>query len=189
MDGATIPAGWSSSALAERRSASSCGSGKASEQSLIHRCRGGELMHRYGGNRQDPDDVLSLNPVNQLSSPTFRPTRRGQENGCRELSRKAGYAEVRHLRRCHLEPRKLSRRQVRAKLGGVASFPRQTGATRTSSASLICRKPLLFDTSTQTKAFVASGRDLLAFLFVCGDAADIRHEYTGFPRNVGADVP
>ena len=185
MDGATIPAGWSSSALVERRSASSCGFGKASEQSLIHPCRGGELMHRYGGDRQDPDDVLSFNPVNQSSSPTFRPTRRGQENGCRELSRKAGYAEAHHLRRCHLEPRKLSGRLVRALLRAVATNGRDANA----SASLICRKPLLFHASIQTKAFVAPGRDLVAFLFVCGNAADIRHEHAGFPRNVGADVP
>jgi hypothetical protein len=34
MDGAMSPAGWSSSAPAERRSASSCGFDKASEQSL-----------------------------------------------------------------------------------------------------------------------------------------------------------
>jgi len=83
----------------------------------------------------------------------------------------------------------LSRRPVRAQLGAVASFPRQTAATRMSSASLICRKPLLFNASTKTKAFVAPGRDLVAFLLVRGDAADIRHEHTGFPRNVCADVP
>jgi len=28
-------------------------------------------MHGYGGNRQGPDDVLSLNPVNQSSWPTL----------------------------------------------------------------------------------------------------------------------
>src|SRR5215813_2957504 len=55
--------------------------------------------------------------------------------------------------------------------------------------SSICCKPLFFNQSTQSKAFVAPGRDLIAFLFVCGDAADIRHEYSRFPRDVGADVP
>ena len=63
------------------------------------------------------------------------------------------------------------------------------GRDANASASLICRKPLLFHASIQTKAFVAPGRDLVAFLFVCGNAADIRHEHAGFPRNVGADVP
>ena len=62
-------------------------------------------------------------------------------------------------------------------------------ASRTSSVRSICRKPLLFSIDAQTKAFVAPGCDLIAFLLVCGDAADIRHEYTGFPRDVGADVP
>src|ERR1700720_3157052 len=41
MDGATIPACWSSFAPAEKRPASSCGSGKASEPSLIRCIRRG----------------------------------------------------------------------------------------------------------------------------------------------------
>jgi hypothetical protein len=53
----------------------------------------------------------------------------------------------------------------------------------------IRRKKLLFNANTQTKAFIAPGRNLITFLLVCGDAADIRHEYTGFPRDIGADVP
>ena len=55
--------------------------------------------------------------------------------------------------------------------------------------SSIRRKPLIFNASTQTKAFVTPGRDVVAFLLLCGDAADVRHENTGFPRDVGADVP
>jgi|SRR6516165_7868268 len=106
-------------------------------------------------------------------------------NGCRKLFPKAGYAETRHRRRYDLEPGKLSGRPVRALLRAVATNGRDANA----SASLICRKPLLFHASIQTKAFVAPGRDLVAFLFVCGNAADIRHEHAGFPRNVGADVP
>src|SRR5215831_11850749 len=62
-------------------------------------------------------------------------------------------------------------------------------SNKTSSVLSICRKPLFFNRSSQPKAFVACGRDLIAFLLVCGDAADIRHEYTRFPRDVGADVP
>jgi hypothetical protein len=65
----------------------------------------------------------------------------------------------------------------------------KTAASRTSSVSSICRQSLPFNAHTQTKAFVAPDRDLITFLFVCVDAADIRHEYTGFPRDVGADVP
>jgi len=43
----------SSSVLAERRVASSCGSGKASEQSLIHQCQGGmRKMHGHSDDRQ-----------------------------------------------------------------------------------------------------------------------------------------
>ena len=68
-------------------------------------------------------------------------------------------------------------------------FPPTNGRDANASTSLICRKPLLFHAILQTKAFVAPGRDLVAFLFVCGDDADIRHEHAGFPRNVGADVP
>ena len=79
-------------------------------------------MHRYGGDRQDPDDVLSFNPVNQSSSPTLRRTRRKQADGCRELFPKVGYAETRQ---------NLSRRPVRAQLRAVASFPRLRAATRT----------------------------------------------------------
>src|SRR6516165_1922998 len=53
----------------------------------------------------------------------------------------------------------------------------------------ICRKPLPFRTNTQTKALVASGRNLIAFLLVRGDATDIRHKYPRFPRNISADIP
>jgi hypothetical protein len=53
----------------------------------------------------------------------------------------------------------------------------------------ICRKPLILNGNTHTEAFVASGRDLVTFFLVGGDAADIRHEDTWFSRNVGADVP
>jgi hypothetical protein len=72
---------------------------------------------------------------------------------------------------------------------GAASALGQTAASRTLSVRSIRRKPLLFNANTQTKAFVASGRDLITFLLVCGDAADIRHEHAGFPRDIGADVP
>jgi hypothetical protein len=68
-------------------------------------------------------------------------------------------------------------------------FPSSYGREQNVIGSSICRKPLLFHASTQTKAFVTPGRDLVAFFLVCGDAADIRHENTGFPRDVGADVP
>ena len=91
---------------------------------------------------------------------------------------------------CHrLELRSLSRRPVVLELCGVASALGQTAASRTSLVRSIRRKPLLFNANTQTKAFVAPGRDLITFLLVCGDAADIRHEHTGFPRDIGADVP
>ena len=73
--------------------------------------------------------------------------------------------------------------------GCGGQFPSTNGRDANASTSLICRKPLLFHAILQTKAFVAPGRDLVAFLLVRGDAADIRHEYAGFPRNVGADVP
>jgi hypothetical protein len=72
---------------------------------------------------------------------------------------------------------------------GAASALGQMAPSRTSSVRSIRRKPLLFNANTQTKAFVASGRDLITFLFVCRHAADIRHEYTGFPRDIGTDVP
>jgi hypothetical protein len=74
-------------------------------------------------------------------------------------------------------------------LRGVAKCPLSKGPEPNVIGRSICRKPLVFNASTQTKALVAPGRDLIAFLFVCGDAADIRHEHTGFPRNVGTDVP
>src|SRR5271165_786896 len=67
--------------------------------------------------------------------------------------------------------------------------PRHTVTSRTLSLSSICCKPLLFNAGTQTKALIASGRDLVAFLLVCGDTTDIRHEHTGFSWDVGADVP
>jgi len=91
---------------------------------------------------------------------------------------------------CHrLELRSISRRPVPLELRGVASALGQTAASRTSFVRSVRRKPLLFNANTQTKAFVAPGRDLITFLLVCGDAADIRHEHTGFPRDIGADVP
>jgi hypothetical protein len=43
---------------------------------------------------------------------------------------------------------------------------------------------LLLNATTQPKAFVAPDGDLIAFLLECGNAANIRHEYTGFPRDV-----
>src|ERR1700720_1377528 len=90
---------------------------------------------------------------------------------------------------CHrLELRSLSRRAVGG-VRGVANAPCQTAASRTSFVRSVRRKPLLFNANTQTKAFVAPCRDLITFLLVCRHATDIRHEYTGFPRNVGADVP
>ena len=76
--------------------------------------------------------------------------------------------------------------------GGVArcgQCPLSNGPEPNAICPSICRKPLVFNANTQTKAFVAPGRDLITFLFVCRHAADIRHEYTGFPGNVGADVP
>jgi hypothetical protein len=78
---------------------------------------------------------------------------------------------------------------TRSSQGRVASALCQTAASRTSSVGSIRRKPLFFYANTQTKAFVAPGRDLITFLLICGDPADIRHEYTGFPRDIGADVP
>ena len=72
---------------------------------------------------------------------------------------------------------------------GAASALGQTAASRTLSVRSIRRKPLVRSANTQTKAFVAPGRDLITFLLVCGDPADIRHEHTGFPRDIGADVP
>ena len=53
----------------------------------------------------------------------------------------------------------------------------------------ICRKPLLLNTNTHPKAFVASGRDLVTFLLVCRDAADIGHEDTVFSGDIGSDIP
>ena len=41
----------------------------------------------------------------------------------------------------------------------------------------------------QVKTLVAVRGDLVAFLPVCADAADIRHEHTRLARNVGAHVP
>ena len=91
---------------------------------------------------------------------------------------------------CHrLQLQSLSRRPVALELRWVASTLGQTAASRTSFVQSVRRKPLLFNANTQTKAFVAPGGDLITFLLVCGDAADVRHEYTGFPRDIGADVP
>ena len=56
-------------------------------------------------------------------------------------------------------------------------------------SALIRRGPLFVDADLETQAFVSPGRDLVAFLLVGADAADIRHEDTGLPRDVGADVP
>src|SRR6266481_3021840 len=77
----------------------------------------------------------------------------------------------------------------RAGVARVASALGQTAASRTSFVRSVRCKPLLFNANTQTKAFVAPGRDLITFLLVRGDATDIRHEHTGFPRDIGADVP
>src|ERR1700730_7445483 len=91
---------------------------------------------------------------------------------------------------CHrLRLQSLSRRPVALELRWVASTLGQTAASRTSFVQSVRRKPLLFNANTQTKAFVAPGRDLITFLLVRGDATNMRHEYTGFPRDVGADVP
>jgi hypothetical protein len=91
---------------------------------------------------------------------------------------------------CHRpDPRSLRRRPVGMELRGwpVPFVKRRRAGT--SSVRSICRKPLFFNANAQTKAFVAPGRDLITFLLVCGDPADIRHEYTGFPWDIGADVP
>src|SRR5579863_546682 len=53
----------------------------------------------------------------------------------------------------------------------------------------VCRKPLLVDAGSKSKTLVSPGRDLVAFLLVGADAADIRHEYARLPRDVGADIP
>jgi hypothetical protein len=58
-----------------------------------------------------------------------------------------------------------------------------------SSTRSICRKPLLADAEIKMKAFVSSGRDFIAFLFVCADTTDIRHEYARLARYIGADIP
>src|SRR4051794_20473309 len=53
----------------------------------------------------------------------------------------------------------------------------------------VCRKPPFVREYTQSKTFVALGRDLVALLLIRGDAADIGHEDTGLARNIGADIP
>src|SRR6266566_5399713 len=88
-----------------------------------------------------------------------------------------------------LEPRSLSSRPIRVGVAPGGQCPLSNGRQQNVIGTSICRKPLLFNANTQTKAFVAPGRDLITFLLVCGDATNIRHEYTGFPRHVGADVP
>jgi hypothetical protein len=71
----------------------------------------------------------------------------------------------------------------------LAQFQSPEDLHRSNDTRSIRRKPLLFNATTQTKAFVAPCRDLITLLLIGGDAADIRHEDTGFPRNIGADVP
>ena len=109
-------------------------------------------------------------------------------NGCRKLFPKAGYAET-AICVVTIWSRGSSADDRSGRNGCGGQFPSTNGRDANASTSLICRKPLLFHAIIQTKAFVAPGRDLVAFLFVCGNAADIRHEHAGFPRNVGADVP
>src|SRR6202045_2277047 len=80
---------------------------------------------------------------------------------------------------------------------GPAELPQTTrrdgtaraGQCLCQTARSIRRKPLLFNANTQTETFVAPCRDFITFLFVCSHAADIRHEDTGLPWDIGADVP
>src|SRR6266851_2653493 len=65
----------------------------------------------------------------------------------------------------------------------------QMTASRRLSVRSICRKPRLADAEIKAKAFVSPGRDLITFLLVCADAADIRHENARLPRDIGADIP
>jgi hypothetical protein len=91
---------------------------------------------------------------------------------------------------CHrLEPRSLSKRPVRVELRGVASALCQRAASRTSSVHQSAASRWSSAQTPKRKAFVAPGCDLITFLLVCGDAANVRHKYTGFPRDIGADVP
>ena len=65
----------------------------------------------------------------------------------------------------------------------------RAGQCLCQTARSIRRKPLLFNANTQTETFVAPCRDFITFLFVCSHAANIRHEDTGLPWDIGADVP
>lgn len=50
-------------------------------------------------------------------------------------------------------------------------------------------RSLFFEARFEMKALVPVGRNLITFLLVGGDAADIRHEGAGLFRNIGPDVP
>src|SRR5947209_19140732 len=50
-------------------------------------------------------------------------------------------------------------------------------------------RSLSFEARSEMKALVPVGRNLITFLLVGGDAADIRHEDAGLFRNIGPDVP
>src|SRR5947209_11158612 len=58
----------------------------------------------------------------------------------------------------------------------------------TPSEQSIARS-LFFEVCSEMKALVPVGRNLITFLLVGGDAADIRHEDAGLFRNIGPDVP
>jgi allantoinase len=56
-------------------------------------------------------------------------------------------------------------------------------------AGSFCDESLVFNGGTKATAFVAVASNFIAFLFVGADPADIRHEYSGFSRYVGTDIP
>ena len=99
------------------------------------------------------------------------------------------------LRRCLSNSRR--NRPSACHRPGPAELPQTTrrdgvaraGQCLCQTARSIRRKPLLFNANTQTETFVAPCRDFITFLFVCSHAADIRHEDTGLPWDIGADVP
>src|SRR5690349_15555478 len=62
----------------------------------------------------------------------------------------------------------------------------QAGAN--GAPSISC-KPFRFTGNIEPEAFVALGRDIIAFLLISGHPADIRHEDTRLPGDIGADIP
>src|ERR1051325_9844863 len=65
-------------------------------------------------------------------------------------------------------------------------YRHQAGAN--GAPSIGC-KPFRFIANIKPEAFVALGRDLIAFLLVGGHPADIWHEDTRLPGDIGADIP